>query len=397
MKLTVTTTVLLISTVVAIDLDVSSKESICSAASTIAKGVMDYYEGTRYGGVVGMFQQPYYWWEAGEAFGSLLDNWYYCQNSQYQAVISDAIIAQCNAPAYDFMPLNQTVTEANDDQVVWGIVVMAAAEHNFPLPDGTGASWAEMAENVADSMFARWDPDNCNGGLRWQIFPNMSGWDYKNAISNGGLFHLASRLYRYTDDTKYLDMATKVYTWMVDINMLDTRQSPWALNDGANIGDDNCGEMVNHYYSYSYGLMLSGAAYLFNATENEEWYSATYSLLIASADLFFYESVMREYQCYVTGLCNNDQRSFRSLFSRSLGLTTVMVPQTAFPINWLLSASARGAAASCSGGSDGVTCGFDWSKGSWDGWYGLGEQISAMECIQNLLASSASAPLTQQG
>ncbi|ODQ76852.1 hypothetical protein LIPSTDRAFT_102095 [Lipomyces starkeyi NRRL Y-11557] len=38
-------------------------------------------------------------------------------------------------------------------------------------------------------MAGRWDTSTCNGGLRWQIFESNSGYDYKNTISNAGLFY----------------------------------------------------------------------------------------------------------------------------------------------------------------------------------------------------------------
>nr|AIA94325.1 CAZy families GH76 protein [uncultured Pichia] len=39
----------------ALDLTIGNKDSVCNAATKIIDGIMDYYEGTRYGGTVGMF------------------------------------------------------------------------------------------------------------------------------------------------------------------------------------------------------------------------------------------------------------------------------------------------------------------------------------------------------
>lgn len=49
--------------------------------------------------------------------------------------------------------------------------------------------------------------------------------------------------------------------------------------------------------------------------------------------------------------------------------------------NKLLQTSAEGAAAQCSGGADGTTCGTDWSSSTWDGSQGLGQSLSALEII----------------
>lgn len=51
-------------------------------------------------------------------------------------------------------------------------------------------------------------------------------------------------------------------------------------------------------------------------------------------------------------------------------------------MKWL-NASAYAAAQSCSGGTDGHTCGLNWFSGGWDGMYGLGEQMSALEALVN--------------
>ena len=64
----------LLSTLVrAIELDTDNVTSIKHACALIADGILHYYEGNRYGGTVGMFTWPYYWCEAGGAWGSLID------------------------------------------------------------------------------------------------------------------------------------------------------------------------------------------------------------------------------------------------------------------------------------------------------------------------------------
>jgi mannan endo-1,6-alpha-mannosidase len=52
--------------------------------------------------------------------------------------------------------------------------------------------------------------------------------------------------------------------------------------------------------------------------------------------------------------------------------------------------SAAAAAAQCDGGTDGVTCGQHWTAGStWDGLYGVGEQMSALSVVQSMLIDQA--------
>jgi len=54
----------------------------------------------------------------------------------------------------------------------------------------------------------------------------------------------------------------------------------------------------------------------------------------------------------------------------------------------MLRESAKGAAAQCSGGANGTTCGSDWSSGEWDGTQGLGEDLSALNVIVANLPSA---------
>jgi len=49
----------------AITLDLTSRQSIVDAASTVAYDLMTYYTGNRTGDTPGNLPDPYYWWEAG--------------------------------------------------------------------------------------------------------------------------------------------------------------------------------------------------------------------------------------------------------------------------------------------------------------------------------------------
>lgn len=386
-----TTLSLLLTSVFAVDLDIDDKESICSAAALIADGLLDYYEGTKYGGTVGMFSNPYYWWEAGEAFGGLIDYWYFCENDTYEELIYDALLAQ-RGSKNDYIPSNQSTTEGNDDQGFWGITVMEAAERNFTNPDDDIPGWLALTQAVFNTMWARWDTDHCGGGLRWQIFTWNSGYSYKNTISTACMFNIAARLGRYTGNETYFDVAEEAYKWLIDISFVVESDDSMNVYDGAEI-TDNCSSVTHIEWTYNYALLMAGSAYIYNATESDEWLSRTEAFL-QGALVFFNNSIMYERACQGSGTCDNDQRSFKSIFSRCLGQTSVLAPSTAETIDPLIQTSAKAAARSCSGGTDGHTCGLNWFDSGWDGMYGLGEQMSALEVIQNLLVHDRPAPYT---
>lgn len=379
----------------ALSLDINDKDSICEAAAAVANGQWNYYEGLKYGGTVGMFTYPYYWWHAGEAFGGLLDFYTFCQpdNKTLFDLLFQGMYYQ-RGEGNNYIPANQSMTEGNDDQGVWGLAIMGAVERNFTDPEDV--SWLELTQAIYNTMNSRWDPSTCGGGLRWQIFTWNSGYDYKNAISNGCLFHIAARLARYTGNITYAETANKVWDWMEnDVKLIfedttPTGKKEMRIYDGTKIAN-NCGIITRTKWSYTYGVFMSGCAYMYNFTskngsseELEKWLVRTNEILEASA-FFFNNTIMTEMSCAPGNHCNNDQRSFRSLFSRGLALTAVMAPSTYDTIRPLIESSAQAAAQSCSGGTDGVTCGENWSADGWDTKFGLGEQMSALEVINGLL------------
>ncbi|CAK9440374.1 uncharacterized protein LODBEIA_P44740 [Lodderomyces beijingensis] len=388
----------LLSLAQAIWLDTNNVTTIQMDCALIAEGLLSYYEGSKYGGTIGEFTWPYYWWEAGGAWGSLIDYTYFFENDTYVPLIKEAMLYQVGKDN-NYIPLNQSTTEGNDDQGFWGIAAMGAAERNFSNPDSDKISWLGLAQAVFNTMTARWDHADCNGGLRWQIFQWNSGYDYKNSVSNGCLFHLAARLARYTGNDSYVEWAERVWDWMYGVGLL-TEGDSWFVYDGVKI-DNNCSNITKFQWSYNQGFMLAGCAYLYNYTEEEKWYNYTHHLL-NSARVFFRNmngsEVMFEAACQDYNSCNDDQRSFKAYFSRFLGLTSVLVPDTQPTIyKWLVD-SANGAAGSCTGGLDGHTCGLSWTNWTvgWDGYYGLGEQMSALEVMQNLMSWHRPPPYTAE-
>ncbi|KAG7194787.1 hydrolase 76 protein [Scheffersomyces spartinae] len=389
---------LCVSRVMAINLNITNLTSIQEATGLILSGLMDYYQGYKKGGTVGMFTNPYYWWEAGGAWGSLIDFSYLMENDTYVDVISTSLQYQ-TGEQNNYMPLNQTTTEGNDDQGFWGLAVMAAAEKNFTNPKDPEKAWLALAQGVFNTMAARWDVAHCGGGLRWQIFQWNMGYDYKNSVSNGCLFNIGARLARYTGNDSYADWAEKVWDWMEEVELLKLQENwnLWFVYDGLN--NTNCSHVTEIQWTYNQGLMLNGAAFLCNYTQEEKWCNRTENLLAGSV-VFFNRTtenpVMYEAACQgaTKSNCNNDQRSFKAYFARFLALTSVLVPSTRPTIDKYIQSSAVAAAQSCSGGTDGHTCGLNWSWKGWDGYWGLGEQMSALEVIQSLRVHDRPGPLT---
>lgn len=98
-------------------------DSLKSAASTIASGMVTYYNGNETGTIPGVLPTPYYWWEGGALFDTLINYWHLTGDSQYNSLVSEGLIFQ-QGPNGDFMPPNQTKSEGNDDQAIWALAAM---------------------------------------------------------------------------------------------------------------------------------------------------------------------------------------------------------------------------------------------------------------------------------
>lgn len=353
---------------------------------------MSYYTGNQTNSaLLGVLPQPYYWWEAGALWGSMITYWAYTNDSTYVEEVGQAILSQAG-PANDFIMANQAFDTGNDDQAFWALTAMSAVEYGFPTPSTPSASgneYLELAVNTFNEFVSRWNTTQCNGGLKWQFTPANNGFDYKSTISNGGFFQLAARLARYTGNSTYLEWAEKEWGWITGVGFIDV--STYATIDGA--GDDNgqnCTVFSIQQWTYNNAIFLYGTAILYSITNSSVWLSHANGLLAHATTQFFSPytnstGVMFESQCEESEACNVDQFSFKAYLSRWMAATAVLVPSLRPSILALLTPSAEAAAVACSGGSGGTQCGTKWYVGGYDGVTGVGQEMSALEVILGLL------------
>lgn len=324
----------------------------------------------------------------------MLDYQHYTGDTSYHDVITQALLSQVG-PNFDYMVPRHFGDEGNDDQAFWSFTVLDAAERNLPQPDDSIPSWLTMAENIWNTMVARWNTTACGGGIAWQIFPsNPNGMSYKNSVSNGGLFQLSARLARATGNQTYGDWAQKIWDWSVSVGFVD---ADFIVRDGAD-SKDNCQTVNPQTYSYSQGIYLYGAAVLYNHTRGDAtWGDRTTRLLAAAGSRFFSPftnatGVMFEPICETVNTCDTDMLSFKAYLARFMWATTQMMPSTLPTVQALLVPSALAAGQVCSGGANGTVCGHRWYVGGYDGTTGLGQQMSALEVVQGLLVQEATPP-----
>lgn len=86
-------------------LSVDDSASIKAGAATVANGLMKLYVNNATDTtpiLVGTFDKPIYWWEAGAVWGGLIDYWSYTGDASYVDTVTQALLAQ-KGPANDFM------------------------------------------------------------------------------------------------------------------------------------------------------------------------------------------------------------------------------------------------------------------------------------------------------
>ncbi|OAA55369.1 Mannan endo-1,6-alpha-mannosidase [Cordyceps fumosorosea ARSEF 2679] len=397
---------LAVPTKAALELDLSSTSSIKSVASSLAYGLVKFYNGNTTAGIPGLLGGKYYWWEAGGMFGHLIDYWYYTGDSTYNDIVMQAMMHQINAPAGDFLPRNQTNAMGNDDQGFWALTTMMAAEAAFPNPPSDTPQWLAGGQAVFNEYVARWREEDglCGGGLRWQVYSFLSGYDYKNSIANGCFFNVAARLARFTGNDTYAEWAAKIYEWEVGIGLIT---ADYEVYDGIEVKDAEraCRNIHAAQFSYNAGVWLAGSAAMYDYTKNDTWKTRIDGLLNFTTNMFVSTEGghLWEPPCeqQPTG-CDQNQVSFKGYLIRFLSFTAKLAPWTADGIAKIVRQAATDAVAVCTGpqnegypGPDGTGCGFSYlSPTKYDGKTGVGQQMNAMAAVYYNLLADAKPPAT---
>ncbi|KAI0169949.1 mannan endo-1,6-alpha-mannosidase [Hypoxylon sp. FL1284] len=381
----------------ALEVNLDDQDSIKQAAALVAKDLLTFYHGDEPGMVPGILPGPppdgdYYWWQGGAMWGTLIDYRHASGDKQFDDIISQALLFQVG-PNEDFMPPNWTASMGNDDQAFWALSAMLATEVGYTNPPPDQAQWLSLAQAVFNEQThedRRVASGNCQWGLRWQVYPSNNGYNYINTIANACYFNIGSRLARYTDNSTYADLATK--TWDI-IQRLGYISKEWDVYDGAHLPD--CTDINKAQFSYNAAMLLQGAAFMYNHTNDQIWKDRVDSLLDRTLEVFFPppKNIAFEPSCE-PGNCNADMESFKGYTARWLGTVMQLIPETHDKIYPILKTSAEAAVKQCTGGDNGRFCGFHWSTGVFDGKVGAGQQMDVLGTLTALLAPQTPGPLT---
>ncbi|CAK7245965.1 MAG: hypothetical protein STHCBS139747_007570 [Sporothrix thermara] len=373
----------------------SPYNAIKRSAKTLAFDLVSFYNGNETGQTPGILPGPppagpYYWWEGGAMWGTLIDYWHLTGDDTYNDIVMEAMLWQ-TGPNADYMPPNVTASLGNDDQGFWGMSAMLAAEVNFPNPPPDQPQWLALAQAVFHTQAEPNRHDaTCNGGLRWQIPVLNNGYNYKNSIANGCFFNIGARLARYTENQTYADWAESTWDWIEGVGLMD---EDYNIYDGAHV-ETNCTDINKAQFSYNSAVWLLGAAYMWNYTEEVRWQSRVEGLLNRTIEFFFPDGIAYEVACESHMSCTTDMLSFKGYLHRWMATTGQVAPFTHDRIMAVLRTSTQAAINQCTGGVDGRTCGFQWSSGAFGGSVGAGQTMNVLGAVSSLLIDETVGPVT---
>jgi len=84
--------------------------SIKAASRTTTEELLSLYNGTKPGYSIGLYGDPYQWWESGAVWSGLIDYQAYTSDVRYTSIILEALLAQVG-PNHDYQPPDQTSSE----------------------------------------------------------------------------------------------------------------------------------------------------------------------------------------------------------------------------------------------------------------------------------------------
>ncbi|TAQ86479.1 hypothetical protein B7494_g5193 [Chlorociboria aeruginascens] len=283
----------------ALSLDATNTTSIQACSKAVASNLLKSwytFDNTDHS-QVGIFNLvSWEWWLSGGAWTAFQDYQSYTGDTEWQATTLAAIGEQAG-PNYDFLPPWEFSSEANDDQAYWVFNALTALEYGFPIlqcpsgqrPGNCSNSYLKIANNAFNEYVARWESTGvttCNGGLKWQFTDAVSGYYYKNTVSNGGFFQLAARLARYTGNSTYSTWANTVWDWTEGVGFIN---ADYNVYDGA--GDNNganCTVIDTDQWTYNIGSYMMGAASMYNYTNGSaKWSDRVGGLLNTSISNYF--------------------------------------------------------------------------------------------------------------
>ncbi|KAJ3212441.1 hydrolase 76 protein [Dinochytrium kinnereticum] len=234
------------------------------------------------------------WHESGAFWNCYLDYRQTTGDTQYDGLVGLNMKLASFGDTGDFLDgANRLIQETlygkwNDDIGWWALAAVTGAEiwgtesradTNATNP---GRPWFYIAQATLNQMYEQYD-GVCGGGLYWsrnRFSDNIGLKAYKSVISNVQGIQLAGRLLALNpSNTTFRDFADRTYDWLISSTLL---LPDYRISDGVTaINSSTCGEawIDRNEWSYQPGVLMSGLAYLFKATNDQKY-------MIAATNVF---------------------------------------------------------------------------------------------------------------
>ncbi|KAF9251893.1 CAZyme family GH76 [Penicillium roqueforti] len=355
----------------AIDLDINSTESIQNAATIQVTNLLS--NSTIDGSVSPLSDDPFHGVkDEASVYITLLAFWDTTKNSNYNNLVIDRMDSQ--RPTIFNSSYNSTNTRPST--AIWGLAAMTAAEVGFPTD--SSESWFNCAVNLHSKLM--WKSGHfCTDGLSPDS-QNLIGQQF--GYLTGTYFQLTSRIaYASSGEQRrfFADRASAVWSWSVKNHILN--ESDWTINSLVAGMDNNtaCFVLKDWRLASSYGLWLSGAAYMFKMTDTDLWKTRVEGLLDNTLTSFFTRNMIVEVGDLVDGLGAVNQARYST------------EAEVANRINAKLRRTAITLAQQCGGTSNHTVCGSDWTSSVYDYAPSFGNTLNVVNIlVSNLIISQTS-------
>ncbi|KAJ3094022.1 hydrolase 76 protein, partial [Phlyctochytrium planicorne] len=307
---TITAAVALLASVVnaGIKLDVKSKSAVDRAAKLGSQWLGYHYQSWNDGA---WDQNIIQWHESGMYWQTYLQYRRYFADPQYDNFIASQLIIATFYDLGDFLDTNRGAEATfqgkwNDDIAWWGLAAIAGAEVYGPdakiNPNGAngekGSNWLSVANKTLFNMMEQYDTTTCGGGIYWSRDRRSKSKNYKSSISNGQAILLAAKLYQFTKNKAYVDIADNIYKWMKQYVMMDD----YLIIDGIDAlrqgSDTSCGDTTYNPWSYQHGVLIPAMATFYNVTGDESYLTEAHKHFESSVKWFVNKNnVIHEFIC----------------------------------------------------------------------------------------------------
>eukprot|EP00484_Ammonia_sp_Unknown_P018933 CAMPEP_0197027232 /NCGR_PEP_ID=MMETSP1384-20130603/7181_1 /TAXON_ID=29189 /ORGANISM="Ammonia sp." /LENGTH=400 /DNA_ID=CAMNT_0042456045 /DNA_START=35 /DNA_END=1237 /DNA_ORIENTATION=- len=250
-----------------------------------------------------------HWWNIANTVESLIN---YCANSRLcdQQMI-DLIEKQTNKHT-------RRIKQGYDDIQWWSLTLIRLHEL---LGNST---YLQRAIRFYDYVWDNaWDNSTCQGGLWWN-----TGKTYKNAITNElGLTNTA-KLYKLTQDDKYLQQFNLIWSWFYKhgnsgVGMINPA---WLINDGLRWNSTDPQQCVNNHgveWTYNQGVILGGLSEMYPLNRDAKYVNISWNIIQSvmahlTTSKNGIEDILHEQASDESVVESQDQSQFKGIFMRYL-------------------------------------------------------------------------------